>query len=71
MNLSQKCINTGFRIIETKRTEGLLRNFLFINPVAGKSIRFIKYIFVDIVTFFDNISLFLFGESQIFLILTK
>jgi len=62
---------SGFKIIETKKTEGILRNFLFINPVAGKLIRFIKYFISDIVTVADNSTVPLFGYSNIIIVARK
>lgn len=62
---------TGFVILETKKTEGLLRNFLFLNPIGGKFIKFIKYFMVDIFTTLDNISLKILGESQIIIVARK
>ncbi len=69
--LVSKCKKNNFSILETKKTEGILRNFLFLNPLVGKLVRFIKFFISDIVTFFDNISLKLFGESQIFVVVKK
>lgn len=69
--LREKCRKQGFKILETKKTEGIIRNFLYLNPVAGKAIRFIRYILVDFVLFIDNISMKLFGESNIFVIVQK
>lgn len=69
--LSNLCKKNGFKILETKKTEGILRNFLFLNPIAGKFIRFIKFFLVDIVSFLDNVSLRLFGESQLFVVAQK
>ena len=69
--LVNKCRDVGFTILETKKTEGILRNFLFLNSVAGKFVRFIKFFLSDIVTIVDNISLYLFGESQIFVVVKK
>lgn len=69
--LTQKCKKSGFVILETKKTEGILRNFLFLNPIAGKFVRFIKFFFSDFVTFLDKISLRLLGESQIFVVVKK
>ncbi len=62
--------DTGFKIIATKKTEGILRNFLFLNPIAGKTIRFIKYFISDLVTYIDQKSL-VFGESDIFIVAQK
>ncbi len=70
-NLSAKAKHYGFEMIETKKTEGIVRNFLFINPVAGKLVRFVKFSLSDWVTYVDDISLKIFGESNIFLVLQK
>ncbi|MCL4353219.1 class I SAM-dependent methyltransferase [Patescibacteria group bacterium] len=67
----QICKKTGLEILKVKKTEGILRNFLFLNPVAGKSIRFIKFFISDVVSFIDLISLFLFGESNNFVVARK
>ncbi len=69
--LESKCKKVGFEVIEIKKTEGLVRNFLYLNPLAGRFIRFIKFFMVDVVLFIDTISLNLFGESDIFLILRR
>lgn len=65
------CESIGFKVLEIKKTEGLLRNFLFINPLAGNTVRFIKLFLSDIVTILDNLTLKLFGESQIFVVAQK
>jgi cyclopropane fatty-acyl-phospholipid synthase-like methyltransferase len=70
-DLINKCENVGFKIIETKRTEGIIRNFLYLNPVAGKIIRFIRYFLVDLVLAIDWISMKFFGESDLILIAQK
>lgn len=69
--LVDKCKSVGFKILETKKTEGIIRNFLFLNPIAGKLIRFIKFFIADFVTFIDEISLKIFGESDLFVIVKK
>lgn len=69
--LVSKCKSAGFKVIDTKKTEGIVRNFLFLNPVAGKLVRFIKFFIADFVTFIDGISLKIFGESDIFIIVKK
>jgi len=58
----------NFLIREVKKTEGIFRNFLFLNSIAAKTIRFIKGPIADLVTGIDGISLVLFGESQIFVV---
>lgn len=69
--LIKKAKKQGFEILETRKTEGIIRNFLFLNPIAGKLVRFIKFFLSDWVTWIDNFSLKLFGESNIFIILKK
>lgn len=63
--------NNGFRIIKIEPTEGILRNFLFINPYAGKLVRYIKFFLSDIITFIDILSLKIFGESNYIIIAKK
>lgn len=70
-SLSKDCENSGFKIIETKKNEGILRNFLFLNPYAGKLVRFIKFFMSDIVTQIDNCLIPIFGESNIIVIAKK
>lgn len=60
-----------FNIKEIYITEGIFRNFLFINPIAGKSVRLIKFYLVDVVTFLDKISLKLLGGSNIYVVAQK
>lgn len=69
--LSELIQGQGFKIIETNKSEGVVRNFLFTNPIAGKSIRIINKVGGNFVTFIDDISLRLFGESQLFIIAKK
>lgn len=63
----------GFVIRQITKTEGLLRNFLFLNPTAGKIIRMLNKIEIlsDMVTFVDRLTIPLFGESDIFIIAQK
>lgn len=70
-SLSKKCEDSGLRVIETEKVEGILRNFLFLNPFAGKFVRFIKYFMSDVVTFIDNILILFFGESNIVVVVKK
>lgn len=65
------CKEMGFNILNVERTEGILRNFLFLNPTAGRAIRFIRGPISDFIAALDNISLRFFGESQIFVIAQK
>ncbi len=65
--------DAGLRIVETRRTEGIFRNFLFYNKLGALPLRFANRftIISDIFTFIDNISLKLFGESQLIVVAQK
>lgn len=69
--LVNKCRKCGFIIKKTIKTEGLLRNFLFLNPRAGKLVRFIKFFISDFITFIDNLLILVFGESDIIVVVKK
>jgi len=69
--LSKQCKDTDLKILETQKIEGILRNFLFLNPVASKFVRFIKFFMSDIVTFVDNLTIPIFGESNIIVVTRK
>ena len=61
-----------FKVLETKKTEGILRNFLFTNSFGGFLLRVLnKRPFSEIVTFLDNLTISLFGESNIYLVAQK
>lgn len=63
---------SGFGIIEIKKKEGIFRNFLFTNFIGGLVLRIVnKEPFSDIVTFVDNITIPVFGESQLYIIAKK
>ena len=61
----------NFIIEEEIKVEGIIRNFLFINPLAGKSIRFLKSYIGDVATYLDYLSLLAFGESNSIIIARK
>lgn len=69
--LLKKLKKNNFEILEYQKNEGIFRNFLFLNPYAGKLLRGMKWIIGDIFTVFDNISVNLFGESQIIIVARK
>lgn len=69
--LLYKLANENFEVIKVYEKESLLRNFLYINPVAGKMIRFIRHFLVDIFLFFDEVLVKIFGESQIIIVAEK
>ncbi len=65
-------INSGFRILEIKNTEGVLRNFLFTNRFTGPLLRIVnKWPFSKIVSFIDDITISIFGSSQIYIVAKK
>lgn len=72
-DLVKKCKKSGFKILETKNTEGMLRNFLFLNSIVGNLTRVANRFsfFSDFITFIDNIFLKLFGGSQILVVVQK
>ncbi len=61
----------SFDVIYVNKMEGILRNFLFTNDYAGNIVRLIKFQISDVVTFFDNLLIPLFGESNIAVVLKK
>jgi 2-polyprenyl-3-methyl-5-hydroxy-6-metoxy-1,4-benzoquinol methylase len=61
-----------FKVIEIKKTEGILRNFLFTFKIGGLLLKILnKKPFARFVTNLDNKLLSIFGESNIYLIATK
>lgn len=60
-----------FKIINSGCHEGILRNFLFTNSIAGKTLRFVRWKISDIVTFIDKFTLHLFGESNLWIVAKK
>lgn len=70
-DLNQLLKVNGFRVLNTYKKESILRNFLYLNPIAGKSIRFIKFFMVSLITTFDNFLVTILGESQIIIVAKK
>jgi len=70
-NITNIINESEFKIIKTYHKEGILRNFLFVNPIAGKSIRFIKFFISDLVTLIDNMMIPVFGYSDIIIVARK
>ena len=66
-------INEGFLIEKVVKTEGMLRNFLFFNDLGIIPLKLANRFefFSDLFTFLDNITLKLFGESQIIVVAQK
>lgn len=69
--LKKLLLENDFKIIEIIKIEGILRNFLFVNPYAGKLVRYVNFFASDFVTIIDNISLKLFGESNYIIVARK
>jgi len=70
--LITKCKKHNFRLIEAKKVEGILRNFLFTNSIAGQFVRVInKFQLGPIISIIDEATKSLLGESQIILVLRK
>ncbi len=63
----------NFKVINSQKTEGILRNslyvFKFCHPIIRIANRF--GLVSDIITFLDNVTLALFGESQIIIVMKK
>ncbi len=64
---------SGFKILEVRKTEGVLRNFLFLNNIAGKSIRLLNKIgfLSDLITLLDKLTISFFGNSNIIFVAQK
>lgn len=63
--------NSGLRVKRVVKTEGIIRNSLFLFPLLGKFIKFIRGPISDLVTLIDNLTVPFFGESDIFIVSSK
>ncbi|MEK7498051.1 MAG: class I SAM-dependent methyltransferase, partial [Patescibacteria group bacterium] len=63
--------DSNFKILETRKTEGIIRNTLFTNVILGKSIRFIRWFLSDFINFVDRLTIPIFGESQVYVVARK
>lgn len=63
--------STGLNVKKVIKTEGLIRNSLFLFPVLSKFIRYVRGPISDLLTFIDNLIIPLFGESDIFVVSKK
>lgn len=71
-NLIEKCKKHNFKVIESKKTEGIFRNFLYTNSFAGNFVWIINKLHASIpLAKIDRVLINLFGESQIILVLRK
>lgn len=69
--LNVLCGDAGFEVVMSRKTEGIFRNFMFTNHVAERLVRFIRGPLVKIFSYVDDLSIELFGESQIYILLKK
>lgn len=62
----------GFNVIEEFKTEGILRSLLFTNSIFGFIIKFTRFnIINNLISYIDNHTISIFGESQLILICRK
>ncbi len=69
--LTKMVQKAGFEVKEVIKTEGFVRNSLFVIKSLGFLVRFIKGPISDLVTFVDDLTVKLFGESDIFVVAKK
>lgn len=70
-SLSDLIERNNFKILNIYKTEGILRNSLYIFPDLNWIVRFLKGPFSDIVTLIDNVTTKIFGESNIYMVAEK
>ena len=61
----------GMHVEKVVKTEGIIRNALFVNRSLGELIRFVRGPISDAVTFVDDLTVPIFGESDIMVIARK
>lgn len=73
LNNAKDLINSsGLQIVEEFKTEGVLRSILYTNSIAGLIIKFTRFnIINNLITYIDNMTIPIFGESQLILICRK
>lgn len=70
-DLSNLVKNSGFQILETGKHEGILRNFLFTNKYASKTLRFVRWGVADVITMIDKASIQILGASNLSIVAKK
>ena len=70
-SLSELVINSGFKIIKIKKTEGVLRNLLYTNQYFGSCVRYIRWPISIFVNFVDDLMIYIFGASNIYVVLKR
>lgn len=63
--------NSGFKVEKLIETEGIVRNSLYVFPLLGLVVRFIRGVITNIVTKIDDISGELFGYSDLIVVAKK
>lgn len=64
--------SAGLKILEIKKNEGILRSLLFTNKIGSLALRVInKWPFSVVFTFFDDLTIPIFGESDIIIVAQK
>lgn len=71
--LIEMLVKNDFKIIKTKKIEGILRNFIFLNNYFGKFVKILNHssLLGDLLTRIDEISILLFGNSNIIIVAQK
>lgn len=65
-------LESGFRVLKIKKTEGVIRNFLFTNKLGGILLRLLnKWPISKMVTVIDDLTIPIFGESNLYLVAQK
>lgn len=70
-SLENTLSSAGFSIIWLKKTEGIIRNALFTIKPLDKLIKLIRGPLTKTVTFIDEVSIKMFGESDLFMLAQK
>ncbi len=63
--ISKLFLEEGFKITNIVEREGVIRNSLFVIPVFGFLVKFVKGPFVNLITLVDNLTIPIFGASDI------
>jgi 2-polyprenyl-3-methyl-5-hydroxy-6-metoxy-1,4-benzoquinol methylase len=68
----KKMLNyANFKVLESRKTEGVLRNALFVVPSLNWIVKFLRGPLSDLVTLIDNFLVDIFGESNILIVAQK
>lgn len=70
-NLVEMVEESGFIVENLIKTEGILRNSLFMFPFMGNFVRFVRGHISDLVTVVDNLLVPVFGESNLIVVAKK